>query len=152
MQKGDDMKKLWPVMLCILLCGGCTTFNHTMPRACANVPINLPSQQYEVVGTLSGEADLDYFLVFPIGDTHRYGHLDQPGSLIPMRPSAVTYAKNMAVYDAIDSADGVDYLIAPKFRVSDRNLLLFRKISVNVTGKGVRVLADNPADATVSVE
>ena len=129
------MKKL--ILIFFIIITGC--YNQLkIERSNLDVQIQLDESQYDIIGNISGEASVTYIwllLPFPINFKTGYGKLEYPaGYYYPFRGET----EQNAIYDAIQSADGVDAIITPKF---ERRITgfppFFWTVNVKVNGKGI---------------
>lgn len=136
------MKKLIFVSLIALFFTGCTTLINNVPKARMSVDINLDKTQYEIVSNISGEATVQRFLIFPIGVEQKAGYLygDSYYSGRPLLWGCLAQvAKQMAVFNAVQSSPDVDYMIMPKYDVVNENYVIYEKTTVKVTGVGIKI-------------
>lgn len=129
------MRKLVVLLLAalLLLITGCTMNSARMERSAMNASVQLDKSQYEVVGDISGSAEVTQILFFVDGVKPNYGQL-------MFGYPSYSSVEAMAVYDAIENSKGADSIIAPRFKTKSTMFFPFySKTSVTVTGKGIKL-------------
>ncbi|MFC1481302.1 hypothetical protein ACFL6E_03540 [Candidatus Neomarinimicrobiota bacterium] len=138
-------KRLFALIITILfLFTGCGTIKSHY-QADATLHINVESSQYDIVGDIEGEAEMEVInpiLIIPIviGNTMKFGSIEYAGTKFKYR----TTTTNMAIFNAIEAAEakypgGVDAIITPKATITTSGFPPFyTKTNVTVKGKGIR--------------
>lgn len=134
------MKKLILILMAVtmLFVFGCSSNMARMEKSALNTTIQLDKSQYEIVGDISGKADITTILmIFPIGVQPNYGVLNTPLNLGDFMSRG--QAESQAIYNAIQSSK-VDAIIAPKYTYKTTMFLPFYiKETCEVTGKGIKL-------------
>jgi len=123
----------------VLLLSGCAS-TLQVDRGVVQTVATLDKDQYEIVGTVEGEATVSYvFFFFPIGAKPQSGVLFNPYFVFPFGTTAGP-VKGMAIYNAIESQPDVDMIIAPRFESTVKGFPPFYwTTTVKVKGKGVKI-------------
>lgn len=133
------MKKalLLTLLVAALLFTGCSMNTAKMEKSALNTTIQLDKSQYEIIGDVTGKAEITQILFFVMGVKPNYGELS---GTIRFGFQSYNTAEAMAIYDAIDNSQGADAIIAPKFKTQTTMFFPFySKQTVEVTGKAIKL-------------
>ncbi len=127
--------------LVLLVLTGCSSRSNSI----ASIGVNdislapLQQSQYDVVGNITGTAEVTTFLGFPINGSNDSGAIENP--VLGMLPN-ITFnvAKERAIFNAIASNEDVDAVICPKFHIEKSGIpILMRTTKVTVKAKGIKI-------------
>lgn len=133
------MRKLYFLLLAVilLLSTGCMMNTARLEKSALNTNIQLDKSQYEIIGEISGKAEVTQILFFVQGVKPNYGELS---GTINLGFYSRSSAESMAIYDAIEKSGKADAIIAPKFKSHSYMFFPFySKTTVEVTGKGIKL-------------
>jgi hypothetical protein len=82
-------------------------------KSALNTTIQLDKSQYEIIGDVTGKAEITQILFFVMGVKPNYGELS---GTIRFGFQAYDTGEAMAIYDAIENSKGADAFIAPNSR------------------------------------
>lgn len=117
----------------LLIITGCTTNSAIMERSAMNASVQVDKSQYEIIGDISGSAEVTQVLFFVQGVKPNYGK-------IMFGYPSYSSVEAMAIYDAIENSKGADSIIAPRFKTNSFMFFPFySKTTVTVTGKGIKL-------------
>ena len=126
------MKMLMILTFLVLILASCSINQKVQPLSMGVMSFNVDSENYEIVGEIEGEAKLTRVLIFPFG-INGDGGMATPGFGFNVYDAV----KSQAMFNALNSFEDVDYIIAPKYEVEIKEYLVFGTVYVKVTGKGV---------------
>lgn len=135
------MKKtylLYGIAIIVLLSGCSANLKNVQPVGIKNLELApLTSSEYEIVKDVTGKATVTTILMFiRIEGRNNYGFLASNLGMM----TTTDLAKSNAIYNAINSNEGIDALLCPKFTMKSTGIpLLYSKTTVTVKGKGIKI-------------
>lgn len=122
------------------LLSGCTSFRSSVPEINV-VPMGAISTAatYDIIGEAVGTVTGRYILgCIPWGIERKVGFIVDSGMGGRRRPAIRTRIQSWAIYEAIESVQGADAIITPRWHVESTRHIFSRTIKVTLRGKAVR--------------
>lgn len=120
---------------------GCSSFRSAVPEI-SDVPMGVigTAATYDIIGEAVGTATGRYlFGCIPMGIEHKAGFIVDSrirgGGRIPALRSRV---ESVAIYNAIESVQGADAIMVPRWHIETSCYMFVRTVTATVKGKAVR--------------
>ncbi len=125
------------LVACVTVSAGCMSSAKVAPGVGFPLGAMSTTATYDVLGDTEGSSTGGIlFGIFPIGCEKKSGCI-ATGSAMPAFPPKPV--EDAAVYNAIEAVPGADALFAPRFNIEQTNYIVYKKKTVNVKGKAIRI-------------
>ncbi len=135
------------ILMVLLVATGCSSYQAVLPQQQVPLADLSTTSSYEILGPAVGTASGGVlFWVIPVGRENKAATLVSPGGTVfaaSLMSSGRYYSDpiiSAAIYNAIESFETADALVAPRVSIVSNNYLIYSQKTATVKGKVIRLV------------